>query len=55
MHNDALMGEYDNGTVITKMGKCGSDPVFKIFGPDPDSTLDHMCQYWCLVLIKLMN
>ena len=21
----------------------GSDPLYKIFGPDPDSGLDHMC------------
>ena len=36
MHNNALMGEYDNGTVITNMGKCVSAfaPGYKILSSD---------------------
>ena len=36
MHNDALMGEYDNGTVITNMGKCVDvfAPGYKILSSD---------------------
>ena len=33
----------------------GSDVVSKIFGSDPDSALDHLHSYWCLVLTKVMN
>ena len=36
-------------------GSSGSNPLYKISGSDPDSALHHVCQWWYMALIKVMN